>query len=238
MGELSGQRAVITGASGGIGAAIAAALAAEGAALLLSGRDEGRLEGAARTAREAGAAAVETLTGDLQEEAALTALAERAGEAVDVLVHSIGLFRAGLLEAATMEDFDALMRVNLRVPYRLSQLVLPALRARRGQVVFVNSTSGLTARGTVAAYAASKFALKGLADALREEVNPDGVRVLSVFPGRTATPMQAEVKAFEGSPYHPERLLQPEDVAQTVVSTLTLPRTAEVTDLTVRQMQP
>jgi NADP-dependent 3-hydroxy acid dehydrogenase YdfG len=105
-------------------------------------------------------------------------------------------------------------------------------------VVFINSSAGPAPRAGIAAYAASKAALKALAESLRAEVNPGGVRVLSVFPGRTATAMQEEVHRLEGKAYEPERLLQPADVAAAVVNALCLPRTAEVTDINVRPMQP
>jgi NADP-dependent 3-hydroxy acid dehydrogenase YdfG len=105
-------------------------------------------------------------------------------------------------------------------------------------VVFINSTAGLVARAGVAQYAATKHALRAMADSLREEVNADGVRVLSVFLGRTATPLQAALHEREGRRYRPERLVQPADVASLVVHALTLPRTAEVTDLTIRPLSP
>jgi short-subunit dehydrogenase len=76
-----------------------------------------------------------------------------------------------------------------------------------------------------------------MADSLRAEVNPLGVRVLSLYPGRTATPMQAQVFALEGRPYTPDRLMQPEDVAHTAVAALALPRSAEVSDIHVQSMQ-
>jgi NADP-dependent 3-hydroxy acid dehydrogenase YdfG len=86
-------------------------------------------------------------------------------------------------------------------------------------------------------YAASKHALRALADGLRDEVNKKGVRVITVFPGRTATPMQEAVHRYEGRPYDAERFLQPEDVAAAAVNALALPRTAEVTDLHIRPMR-
>jgi NADP-dependent 3-hydroxy acid dehydrogenase YdfG len=86
-------------------------------------------------------------------------------------------------------------------------------------------------------YSASKHALKAFADTLRAEANPAGVRVLSVYPGRTATPMQESIFAAEGRSYDPSRLLQPEDVAEMVLAALCLPRTAEVTDLHIRPLQ-
>jgi NADP-dependent 3-hydroxy acid dehydrogenase YdfG len=94
----------------------------------------------------------------------------------------------------------------------------------------------LEARAHVGAYAATKHALKALADALRQEVNADGVRVISVYPGRTATPLQEVLHAQEGKPYFPERLLQPRDVAAAVLHALGMDRTAEVTDIRVRPM--
>jgi NAD(P)-dependent dehydrogenase (short-subunit alcohol dehydrogenase family) len=239
MGELTNRVALVTGASGGIGSAVALALAEEGAHLLLSGRDAARLEAIAERARPL-APRVEVAAADLAEDEAVRGLAAKVEElfhGLDMLVHATGAFRGGAVAASPVEDLDLQVRINLRLPYLLTQLLLPALRERQGQVVFVNSTAGMTAHGKWASYAASKHGLKALADSLREEVNRDGVRVLSVFPGRTASPMQEEVKRWEGKPYEPERLLQPADVAAMIVQALKLPRTAEVTNLQMRPMQ-
>jgi short-subunit dehydrogenase len=239
---LAGSAALVTGASGGIGGAIADALAGAGAALLLSGRDRERLEAAAARARALGAASARALPADLAADGAAEALAARALDAlggIDVLVHALGLFAGGTIADTPLADLDAQYQVNLRAPWALTRALLPSLVARRGQVVFINSGAGLhPARGAWGAYSATKHALRAFADSLRDEVNPAGVRVVSIFPGRTATPMQEQVKRFEGRPYHPERLLQPADVAAAVLTALTLPRTAEVTDLSVRPMRP
>ena len=238
MNALFDKAAVVTGASSGIGAAIAVALAREGARLLLSGRSAEKLEQVAARAREH-SPAVETLATDLAEDEAVRDLAARAQfGGVDVLVHSIGLFAAGLFETSPVEDLDRQYRVNTRVPYLLTQALLPSMISRQGQILFVNSSAGfhLPRAGSVA-YAASKHALRALADGLRDEVNKKGVRVITVYPGRTATPMQQEVHAYEGRPYHAEQFLQPEDVAAVVVNALSLPRTAEVTDLHIRPMR-
>jgi NADP-dependent 3-hydroxy acid dehydrogenase YdfG len=140
------------------------------------------------------------------------------------------------VETAPVEDLDRLYQVNLRGPYLLTQAVLGLLKAHRGQVVFLNSTVGLEARGQVAQYAASKHSLRALADSLRDEVNGDGIRVLSLYLGRTATPMQAQVFKNENRDYRPELLLQPEDVATVLINALTLPRTAEVTEIRMRPL--
>ena len=86
-------------------------------------------------------------------------------------------------------------------PYLLTQSLLQLLRRRQGQMVFINSSAGLSARGEMAPYAATKHALKAVADSFREEVNADGLRVLSIYLGRTASPMQARIHAMEGKPY-------------------------------------
>jgi short-subunit dehydrogenase len=101
-------------------------------------------------------------------------------------------------------------------------------------VVFVNSGAGLSANAEWAAYAASKHGLKALADALRQEEHGNGVRVTTVYPGRTATPMQEKVHRQEGRPYDPSRWIDPESVATAALTALDLPRDAEITDLTVR----
>ncbi|MEA2604261.1 MAG: hypothetical protein QOF89_5253 [Acidobacteriota bacterium] len=235
-----GKVAVITGASGGIGESVAVALAREGSRLLLAGRSAERLDLVAERARDF-SPGVQTFAADLTDDDQVHALAARAVGAfggVDLLIHSIGFFAGGLMETAPVEDLDQLYRVNLRSPYVLTQALLPTLIARQGQVVFVNSGSGYQpARAGWAAYAASKHALRALADGLREEVHSKGVRVITAFPGRTATAMQEEVHRFEGKPYDPARFLQPRDVAAVILNALALPRTAEVTEVRVRPGQ-
>ena len=112
--------------------------------------------------------------------------------------------------------------------------MFPLLRSSRGQIVFINSSVGLTTRPGVGQFSATQHALKAFADTLRAEVNAAGVRVLSVYPGRTATPRQEAIHRAEGRAYFPERLLQPEDVAVVVINALALNRTAEVTDIQIR----
>lgn len=232
--------AVVTGAGSGIGHAIAVGLAPCGIGVWLLGRRPEALAETAAEVRRAGAQAW-TYPVDLRSEAELVEFrdrlqAESAG--LDILVHSAGAHFFGSIADAPVAELDEQYYVNVRGPYVLTQLLLPLLRARRGQIVFVNSSAGLESRACVGAYAATKHALKALADALRQEVNAEGVRVVSVYPGRTATPLQEVIHAREGRPYRPERLLQPADVATAVVQALAMDRTAEVTDIRVRPMQP
>jgi len=226
-----GAVAVVTGASSGIGRAIACALAPQVETLVIVGRSAAALE-ALRDVLSPRTVRCEQV--DLGDDVQVGRLVRGVGDALDVLVHAAGTITVGPIERIAVDALDAQYRVNLRAPYLLTRALLPALRARQGQVVFVNSTAGLLAQPGVAHYAATKHGLRGLADGLRAEVNADGVRVISVYPGRTATPMQAAVHAAEGRLFDPERLVQPEDVAALVVQALCLPRTAEVTDITVR----
>ena len=236
--NLNDQIAVVTGASSGIGAAIALGLAVQGATLCLVGRRLETLETVAESAR-ATASRVLCCRADLtldEDIRALTEHLQRNLKHVDLLIHSAGDISLGRLESAPVEDFDRQYRINVRAPYVLTQALLPMLRLRRGQIVFVNSSAGLSARANVSQYAATKHALKAIADSLREEINAAGIRVLSVYPGRTATPMQAAVHKMEGRAYHPEHLAQPEDVAAVVINALSLPRSAEVTDINIRPL--
>jgi NADP-dependent 3-hydroxy acid dehydrogenase YdfG len=221
-----------------MGKAIALALSAPDVKLGLIGRDSGRLEAVSAEARTR-SAYVEQYRLDLESGDEIHHLASEIGkrfDGVDVLVHSAGVFRMGPLADTPISDLDLLYRANVRGPYELTQALLPMLIARRGQVVFINSSVGLAARAGVGAYAASKHALRAIADSLRAEVNELGVRVISVYPGRTATPQQERICQQEQRPYQPDRLLQPEDVAQAVLNALAMPRTAEVTDIQIRPM--
>jgi NADP-dependent 3-hydroxy acid dehydrogenase YdfG len=231
-GPLTDQVAVVTGASSGIGKAIALTLAAQGATLCLLGRNINKLQLTdPRVAK---------FTIDLGDEPQIRTVAARIEKdfgGVDILIHSAGVFVPDRADTAIAADFDLQHRVNVRAPSLLTQELLPALQARRGQIVFINSSVARQSPVGASQYAATKTALKTLADGLRDKVNPTGVRVLSVYPGRTATPMQAAIYQMEGKEYRPERLLQPEDIASVVAHTLCLSRTAEVTEIDIRPMQ-
>ena len=230
----AGQAAIVTGASSGIGRAIACALAARGARITLVGRSAAKLH---ETARAAGPAA-QVLTADVTDEDGRARIAAAAGPALGVLVHSAGAHeRNGIatLDAASLRRMAA---INLEAPLLLTAACLAPLRQGRGQVVFINSSAALRpGYAEVLGYAASKAALRAAADALRAEVNPDGIRVLSVFPGRTDTPMQAAILAAEGRHAGQGALLAPADVAAMVLAALTLPATAEVTEIVLRPMR-
>lgn len=232
--------ALVTGASSGVGRALALALAECCEEVLLAGRDGARLAEVAAGVRAAGARA-EAFVTDLGERGAPSELGRAltaSRSALAVLVHSAGVFVSGAVGATPEEDIDLALDVNLRAPYLLTRALLPALGAGKGDVVFINSSAVGQRKAGLAAYGASKHGLVGVADSLRQELNPSGVRVLSVFLGATATPMQEQIYARGGRSYQPEALLAPEDVARIVCDVLRLPRGAEVTDLHVRPAAP
>ena len=231
--RFEGRTALVTGASQGIGRALALALGREGAAVHLLARASSRLDGAAREAGERG----RPLAADLTSEASLRAAADAVGtgrEAVDLLVHCAGQYARGTVAESAAEDLDSQYQLTVRAAFLLTQLLLPALRSRPSDIVFMQST--VRPAAGLGAYAAAQTARTALVRALRDELKDEDIRVLAVFPGRTATPRQAQVFALEGraDAYQPERLLQPEDVAAITLDALCLPRRAEVTEVWLR----
>jgi NADP-dependent 3-hydroxy acid dehydrogenase YdfG len=220
MSLLEGRRALVTGATGGIGRAIAVTLSQAGASLVLAGRDTFRL---AEVADSAGGA--RTVRGDLTRREDAEALAA-AAEGVDIFVHSAGIYS----RSDDPGTFADLLQTNLVAPYRLAHLLLPHLK----DLVFINSSQGLAASPGIGQYAATQHGLRAVADALRGEVNVRGTRVLTVHVGRTATPLQKRIFAMEGRAYAPELLMQPEDISQVVLAALALPHTAEMTNVSIR----
>ena len=237
-GSLKNQVAVVSGASSGIGKAIAVALASQGAEVYLVARRKDVLEKVAGQIRENGAAG-HVCPADLTSDEDIGALGERvqreAGR-VDTLVLCGGAIFHGPLERAPLAEFDMMYRANLRGHYALTKALMPMLKKQKGQIVFINSSAGLRSPATVGQFSATQHALRAVADSLRDEVNGDGIRVLSVYPGRTATPRMMALFEKEGRPYRPELLMQPEDIASMVIHALCLPRTVEVTDISMRPM--
>lgn len=235
--RLAGRTAVVTGASSGIGQAIALRLVAEGVTVNAVGRDKVRLDQLLASGIAAGApggviAAQVDLTDDDARRAFVAGLS--AGPRVDLLIHSAGAYRSGDHVDAPIGDLDALYASNVRAPYALTQELLPALRAGGGDIVVVNSTQGIRVASGVGQFAATQHAMRAITDSLRQEVNADGIRVCSIHLGRTATPRQEAIFAKEGQPYAPQLLVQPADVAEVLVAVLALPANAELTEVRLR----
>jgi NADP-dependent 3-hydroxy acid dehydrogenase YdfG len=233
---LDNQIALVTGATGGIGRAISASLARAGASVHLLARDLQRLEAAAQSIE--GPSGIELHVADLTRSGDIEQLASSlaATQGLDILVHCAGSIHHGRVSDLPIAVLDDLYAANVRGPIQLTQCLLPLLKRRRGQIVFVNSSAGLSTRPDSGFFSATQHALRALTDALRQEINEDGIRVLQLYPGRTATERIAALFSKEERPYDPTVLLQPEDIAEVVLHTLSLPRTAEVTDIMLRPL--
>jgi uncharacterized protein len=177
--EIGGRRVLLTGASGGIGDAIARALHARGATVLLSGRRTDALE---QLAGQLGERA-EALPADLSTPQGVGELVAAAGD-IDILVANAALPGSGRIDDFTPDQIDRTIAVNLRAPIQLARELAPGMVERgAGQLVFISSMSGKIANGGGSVYSATKFGLRGFAAGLRDELHGSGVGVTVVFPG-------------------------------------------------------
>ena len=216
--------AMITGAAGGLGSAIATALAPTHT-LFLAGRPSAQVDA---VAEQFGAT---TWPIDLEDVDDIEAVVEPIVE-LDVLIHNAGVAYPGRVAESTVDEWRATMSVNVVGAVALTLALLPALRAAGGHVVFINSGAGINASPGLASYTASKFALRGFADSLRND--EPSLRVTSVHPGRIATAMQKVLVAYEGGDYDPSRYLQPETVAKVVADAVNAPPDAHIHEVIVR----
>ena len=224
---------VVTGATSGIGRAIACALATAGRAVIAVGRRREELDGLERRfpGRIAGRAI------DLLDDQAVAALSGELGGPdcrVRALIHCAGVYARGPLATATVAELDALYRTNLRAPFLLTQSLLAPLERGSGYVIFLNSSAAQGGGGGAGLYAALQHASRAIADRWRAEINDRGIRVLSIFPGRTNTPRVEWLFKQERRLYSPELLLQPEDIASFVATAISLPPNVELTDISLR----
>ncbi len=216
--------AMITGASGGLGCALVEALAPTHT-LFLAGRQSSRLD---EVATRFGAT---TWPVDLADTEAIPVAVEPIVE-LDVLIHNAGVAFPGRVAESTVDEWRKSMEVNVVGAVALTLALLPALRAAKGHVVFVNSGAGINASPGLASYSASKFALRGFADSLRND--EPSLRVTSIHPGRIATLMQEGLVAYEGGDYDPSRFLSPETVATVIADAVNAPADAHIHEVVVR----
>lgn len=220
---------VVTGAGSGIGSLVAASLRDRGDRLVLPLRSAERVEDLRADFPDA-----DLVVADLSGTSDINGIAEAAGPSLDGVVHAAGVVTLGPVADLDEEAWRSQLDVNLVAPALLTRALLPALRAARGTVVFVNSGAGQVAHPGWAAYAASKHGLRALADSLRGDEAGNGVRVTSVYPGRTATAMQEKVHAQEGKDYDPDAWIRPETVSTAILGVLDLSEDASVPELSIK----
>lgn len=238
--DLLDRVCLITGASGGIGRAVAFAMAKSGARLCLTARNSQRLSHVAEEIRGICNRDPLSISADMTREDDLVTLADSIRKkygGVNLFVNCAGAYARATVAEATLADFDELYATNLRGPYRLAQHLLPIMDEGDGDLVFVSSTQGLSANGSeIGQYASTHHGLRAIADSLRQEINGSGIRVTLLHAGTTASPMQERIHLSLGRTYCPDRLLQPEDIGEMIIAAVALARTAEVTELTIRSM--
>jgi len=205
--DFGGRIVVITGGSRGLGLVMARQLAAQGARLVLLARDERELDRAKRLLEEEHHAEVLAIRCDVRRRADVRAAVDRILEtcgAVDVLINNAGVIQVGPLEHMEHDDFENAMATHFWGPLHLMLELVPVMRRRGfGRIVNISSIGGRIAVPHMAPYSASKFALRGLSDAIRAELAPHGIRVTTVSPGlmRTGSPMNAQVKGQHEAEY-------------------------------------
>jgi len=218
---------LVTGAGSGIGAVLVHRLLERGDDVHVLARSAERAE---EMAADLPGATV--LVADLADPDSVVGL--DLPDELDSVVHAAGVVDLAPVADLSTSAWVEQLTVNLVAPAALTRVALPALRRARGTVVFVNSGAGLHAHPQWSAYAASKHGLRALADSLRGEEAGHGVRVSTIYPGRTATPMQEKVHQQEGKTYDAAAWIRPETVADAILHVLDLPRDATISDVTVR----
>jgi len=234
--RLTDQIAIITGAGSGLGAAIARALAAEGARCVLAGRRLEPLQAVGAEIKAAGGEA-RAIVADLSDENQIEHLAQETARVfggIDILVNNAGIFQLVPFAETSTALLDQMLAVNLRGAFLLCRAAWPHLRRRGGgQIVNISSAAGVEAYPDSAAYSVTKFGLNGLSEALALEGKPHNIRVLAVCPGAIETPIwEGRAPASVMS-----RMMKPESVAEVVRWLVTSPRQLDFDPVVVRNFK-
>lgn len=226
--------AVITGASKGIGKAIAESLAAEGYSLALAARSEKELHQIKNDLEGKYGIKVIAWACDLSLKESVTAFSQKVLQhfsRVDVLVNNIGIFTTGTFSAESDDALEQNLNLNLKCAYHLTKsFALGFMKEQKGQIINLCSVASLGPKEEAASYTISKYALKGFNDVLREEMRDYGVKVTAIYPGSVNT------SSWEGVIAPREEFIQPEDIAKLVVSLIGLSENAFVEELVIKPL--
>lgn len=235
MAKQEHKTVLITGATSGIGKSIAVLLAKRGYSLICVGKNKERLILLEKELKAG--VSFYSYECDIAVESEVLDFLKRVNSdfaKIEILIHSAGCINPVPVIDLKIEDYNFHFNLNTKAPFLITKMLLEKLKENNGQIVFINSSAVQRATPNLSLYTASKLALKGFADSLRQEVNQYGIKVISVYPGQTATPMQQKLYAAGNKSYNPEKLLQTSDIASIIVNALELSATAEVTDLYIR----
>ncbi len=222
------KRILITGASRGIGRAIAEKLAAPDVTLFLHGRDGAALAVTHKAVVANGAAAHDLLY-DLADSAQVSAMADAIGtEPLDGLIHNAGIAVVKPLESVSLDEWLATLAVNVTAPFLLSQKLAPRMPTG-SSIVNILSIAAKTGFSGWSAYCMSKFALEGFSQSIREELRPRGIRVINIYPGATAT----EIWNNADGDWPTEKMMSPQEIAEAVNYALSRPPSVAVENLSV-----
>jgi len=230
--------ALITGATEGIGRATAFALGRAGCKVGVCARTESKVRRLIQDLKKEGieAAGGPADVGDQAQAPRVVEDVVRALGEIDVLVNNAGILIARPFEELTLEDWDRTMTTNVRSLYLMTRAVLPAMRRRRqGAIVNLASLAGRSGFAGGTAYTASKHAVLGFSRSLMLEVRKDNIRVIAICPGSVDTSLLRDQPMLKSEP---SRILQPEDVAASILHALTLPDRALVSELDIRPTNP
>ncbi|SHK97806.1 3-ketoacyl-ACP reductase [Hymenobacter psychrotolerans] len=224
MASIAGKNALVTGAGKGIGRAVAVALAQEGVNVALLARTEAQLREVAQEVEALGVKAV-VVAADIADRAAVEAAIAQATEALgtlDILINNAGIGTFAKLVDMDPAEWERIIQVNLLGTYYTTRAVLPGMIAREtGDIINVASTAGQRGAATTSAYSASKFAVLGLTESLMQEVRKHNIRVSALTPSTVATELAINNKLTDGNP---DKVMQPEDLAEFIISQLKLNR--------------
>ncbi len=225
--------AIVTGASRGIGAAVAREMAEQGFAVLLIARNAEALNRVANYLQAEGGQ-VYTLSGDMTKETDIARVEQfvtRFAGDLSVLVHNAGISRVGPIRDFAPEDWRRIIEVNLTAPFLLTRALLRHMN-RGSQIVFINSVAGKQAFPEWGAYNASKQGLRALADTLRQEAADTGIRVTSIFPAAVDTPLHDKLNLG----WDRKQMMQPLDIARAVMYCVRQPSNIRINELDLSNM--
>jgi 3-oxoacyl-[acyl-carrier protein] reductase len=224
MESLTGKNALVTGAGKGIGRAIALALAQEGVNVGLLARTTDQLQEVATQIQNMGVKA-SVVTADVADLAAVTAAAEQVKQElgpIDILINNAGTGRFGKFLELEPAEWENIIRVNLLGVYYATRAVLPGMIERQtGDIINISSTAGQRGAAVTSAYSASKFGVMGLTESLMQEVRKHNIRVSALTPSTVATDLAVANNLTDGNP---EKVMQPEDLAEFIMAQLKLNR--------------